>query len=39
MAGRLETLQHQMGQMDKMSPEEAGKAVGEFLKGMQKGAK
>ena len=39
MAKRIQTFQHQMGQMDKMSPEEAGKAVGEFLKGMQKGAK
>ncbi len=36
-ARRLETLQNQMGQINQMKPEEAGKAVGEFLKGVQKG--
>jgi hypothetical protein len=39
VAARLETLQQKMGQIDKMSPEEAGKAVGEFLKGVQEGTK
>lgn len=37
-ANRLQTLQNQMGDINKMKPEEAGKALGEFLKGMQKGA-
>ena len=39
MAIRLDTLQQRMGHIDKMSPEEAGKAVGEFLKGVQEGTK
>lgn len=38
IAGHLETLQKNMGKMEDMSPEEAGKKVGEFMKGMQEGA-
>jgi len=38
LANRLDTLQQKMGQIDKMKPEEAGQAMGEFLKGLQKGA-
>ena len=39
MARRMNTLQNRMGQIDKMNPEEAGKALGEFMKGMQKGSR
>lgn len=39
MVHKLDGMQRQMGQIDKMSPEEAGKAVGQFLKGMQQGGK
>jgi hypothetical protein len=39
MAKRLGTFQNQIGQVNQMNPEEAGKALGEFMKGMQKGAK
>lgn len=35
---RLDGMQHRMGQIENMKPEEAGQAVGEFLKGFQKGA-
>ena len=34
-AARMEQLSHNMKDIDKMSPEEAGKAVGDFIKGMQ----
>jgi hypothetical protein len=34
---RMEMIGKGLGDIDKMKPEEAGKAVGEFLKGMQKG--
>ncbi|MGA2400602.1 MAG: Yip1 family protein [Syntrophobacteraceae bacterium] len=33
----LEGMGKQLGEMEKMKPEEAGEKVGEFLKGMQKG--
>lgn len=36
---RATTLQNKLGDIDKMNPEDAGKAVGEFLKGMEKGMK
>lgn len=36
MVNKLETFQHKI---DKMSPEEAGQAMGEFLKGLEKGKK
>jgi hypothetical protein len=35
---KMDKLDKQMGKIDQMSPEEAGKKVGEFLKGMQEGA-
>jgi hypothetical protein len=35
-AARMDQMSHNLENMDKMSPEEAGKAVGDFLKGMQK---
>lgn len=38
MAERYGALRNQMGQIDKMKPEEAGKAMGEFMKGFQKGS-
>jgi hypothetical protein len=34
---QLDRFQSEMGKIDQMKPEEAGKAVGEFLKGMQQG--
>ncbi len=37
MVSRLDAMQKSMGQVDKMTPEEAGKMMGEFLKGMEKG--
>ena len=36
MQGKIEALHEEMEKMEEMSPEEAGKAVGEFLKGLQK---
>jgi hypothetical protein len=36
MQGKVEALHEEMERMEDMSPEEAGKAVGEFLKGLQK---
>ncbi len=33
----MESFNKKMGKIEEMSPEEAGKKVGEFLKGMQKG--
>lgn len=39
MAKELDHLQQRMGQIDKMTPEEAGKMMGEFMKGMEKGKK
>lgn len=36
MQGKVEALHEEMERMEEMSPEEAGKAVGEFLKGLQK---
>jgi hypothetical protein len=38
LANRLDTLQQEMGQIDKMNQGEAGQAMGELLKGLQKGA-
>ncbi|HBD07883.1 MAG TPA: hypothetical protein DCZ69_06445 [Syntrophobacteraceae bacterium] len=35
---QMEGMQKTFGNIDQMSPEEAGKKVGEFLKGMEKGA-
>ena len=34
---RMESMGKQLGEMEKMNPEEAGKTLGEFLKGVQKG--
>jgi hypothetical protein len=34
---RMESMGKGLGDIQKMKPEEAGKAVGEFMKGMQKG--
>ena len=39
MQRRLGALQNQMGQINQMDPEQAGKALGEFMKGVQKGSK
>jgi len=36
MQGKVEALHEEMERMEEMSPEEAGKAVGDFLKGLQK---
>ncbi|HET9062504.1 MAG TPA: YIP1 family protein [Candidatus Binatia bacterium] len=36
MQGKVEALHEEMEKLEEMSPEEAGKAVGEFLKGLQK---
>lgn len=36
MQGKVEALHEEMEKMEEMTPEEAGKAVGEFLKGLQK---
>ncbi len=38
MATNMTTFQNQMKNMQNMKPEEAGKAMGQFLKGMQKGS-
>lgn len=38
ISGNLDQLQNTMKNVDKMSPEEAGKKMGEFLKGLEKGA-
>jgi hypothetical protein len=38
LANRLDTLQQEMRQIDKMNPGEAAQAMGEFLKSLQKGA-
>ncbi|MCU0571737.1 MAG: YIP1 family protein [Syntrophobacteraceae bacterium] len=37
MEKQLDKFQSELGRIDEMKPEEAGKAVGEFLKGMQEG--
>jgi hypothetical protein len=37
LANRMGQFQKQLQKTEEMSPEEAGKAVGEFLKGLQKG--
>ncbi|MCU0587341.1 MAG: YIP1 family protein [Syntrophobacteraceae bacterium] len=37
MEKQLDQIQSEMGRIDDMKPEEAGKAIGEFLKGMQEG--
>ncbi len=34
---QMDQFQSQLGKIDEMKPEEAGKAIGEFLKGMQEG--
>lgn len=34
----MENINKQLGEIDKMSPEEAGQKMGEFLKGLEKGA-
>jgi len=34
---KLESMGKGLGDIDKMKPEEAGKALGEFMKGMQQG--
>mgnify|MGYP006993456467 CR=1 FL=1 len=36
MQGKVEALHEEMEKLEEMSPEEAGKAVGDFLKGLQK---
>ena len=38
LQGQVEAWNERVEKMDEMSPEEAGKAVGEFLKGLQKSA-
>ncbi len=37
MEKQMDKFQSEMGKIDEMKPEEAGKAIGEFLKGMQDG--
>jgi len=37
MEKQMDKFQSEMGKIDEMKPEEAGKAIGEFLKGMQEG--
>ncbi len=37
MERQMDKIQSEMGKIDEMKPEEAGKAIGEFLKGMQEG--
>jgi hypothetical protein len=37
MEKQMDRFQSEMGKLDEMKPEEAGKAIGEFLKGMQEG--
>lgn len=37
MEKQLDKFQSELGKIDEMKPEEAGKAIGEFLKGMQEG--
>ncbi|MDR3570338.1 MAG: YIP1 family protein [Syntrophobacteraceae bacterium] len=39
MAKRLGAAQNRFGQINQMKPEEAGKALGEFMKGVQKGSR
>jgi polyhydroxyalkanoate synthesis regulator phasin len=34
----MEKLQKEMGKIGEMTPEEAGRKVGEFLKGLEKGS-
>jgi hypothetical protein len=33
----MDSVGDKLGEIEKMKPEQAGQAVGEFLKGMQKG--
>ena len=38
MSERLEQFNAQMGELQNMTPEEAGQAVGEFMKGLEQGS-
>jgi hypothetical protein len=38
VANKMEKLQKEMGKIGEMTPEEAGRKVGEFLKGLEKGS-